>query len=52
MSGAPPYIFRPGMEGPVQNRFAIEAIQDLERRIMQEPNHAHTAESLTSLYWA
>ena len=40
------------MEGPVLNRFAIDAIQDLERRIMQEPNHAHTAESLTSLFWA
>ena len=48
----PPYIFRPGMEGPVLNRQAIEAIQDLERRIIQEPNHAHTAESLTALYWA
>ena len=44
------YIFRPGMEGPVQNQFAIEAIRDLERRIMQEPNQAHTAESLTTLY--
>ena len=48
----PPYIFRPGMEGLVQNQFAIEAIRDLERRIMQEPNQAHTAESLTTLYWA
>ena len=48
----PPYIFRPGMEGPVQNQFAIEAIRDLERRIMQEPHQAHTAESLTTLYWA
>ena len=43
----PPYIFRPGMEGPIQNH-----IRDLERRIMQEPNQAHTAESLTTLYWA
>ena len=48
----PPYIFRPGMEGPVQNQFVMEAIRDLERRIMQEPNQAHTAESLTTLYWA
>ena len=48
----PPYIFRPGMEGPVQNQLAIEAIRDLEPRIMQEPNQAHTAESLTTLYWA
>ena len=48
----PPYIFRPGMEGPVSNRQAIEAIQDLERRIMQEPKHAHTTDSLTALYWA
>ena len=40
------------MEGPVQNQFAIEAIRDLERRIMQEPHQAHTAESLTTLYWA
>ena len=48
----PPYIFQPGMEGPVQNQFAMEAIRDLERRIMQEPNQTHTAESLTTLYWA
>ena len=48
----PPYIFRPGMEGPVLNRQAIEAIQDLERRIMQEPKQAHTTDSLTALFWA
>ena len=48
----PPYIFRPGMEGPVLNRQAIEEIQDLERRIIQEPKQAHTTESLTALYWA
>ena len=35
------------MEGPVQNQLATEAIRDLE-----EPNQAHTAESLTTLYWA
>ena len=48
----PPYIFRPGMEGPVHNKLAKEAIQDLERRIMQEPNHAQTTESMTNLFWA
>ena len=48
----PPYIFRPGLDGPVQNRLTAEALQDLERRIMQEPNHAQTIESLTALYWA
>ena len=48
----PPYIFRPGMEGPVHNKLAKEAIQDLERRIMQEPNHAQTTDSMTNLFWA
>ena len=48
----PPYIFRPGMEGPVHNKLAKEAIHDLERRIMQEPNHAQTTESMTNLFWA
>ena len=46
----PPYIFRPGMEGPVHNKLAKEAIQDLERRMMQEPNHAQTTESMTNLF--
>ena len=40
------------MEGPVHNKLAKEAIQDLERRIMQEPNHAQTTESMTNLFWA
>ena len=47
----PPYIFRPGFEGPVRNQQPIEALRDLERRILQVPNHAHTLESLTALYW-
>ena len=33
---------------PVHQQASQRAIQDLERRIMQEPNHAQTTESMTN----
>ena len=47
----PPYIFRPGMKGPIMTTQTTRALQQLGRHIFEIPEEMHTLNGLTNLFW-